>query len=267
MPTLDVSTEWTALFNADGQWVYARLTHAPMDDASLNQDNPEERYPEVEIAQVLFLPEYLDQGPDSEYPYQATSGWFDVASVSYKDIKSLMHYTGRYERISDATPNALLCVSVKNDYLNGADRAFFTDRARWLGWANQTVTPDRYTFETLRELLACVIGWRQMGAYERAEVMFSYYGGDPAGYGDGCYETFAYACKALDIDRADCGDTDEWDAGEDIEEYGPYCDVCDERLYPRNKHSVAHHNYLEERAQYERERLAEQAMDARFDGD
>lgn len=277
---IELTGQWTQLRGNYGTWLYMRES-AVYGERTDDINDEEGNYPDIEVVEILFLPEYMASGEITEpYPYIATEAYTDVQHVSYKDMLDYTRYRGLAKTTWGMAPeeipwadDLLLIMNGKDGVgLTDADRLFFSERIKWIRWNQADKTPDGYTRASLADTLWAVCAWRLLDACGRAEAIFGYRGGDPVGYGRGEFASFEEACNAAGIARYEAEDESEWELGEDnIEPYGPECEECGNPIYPVSRHNTDHWNEMQERAEWDamrlREQLAEQAMNERFEGD
>lgn len=226
--------DYKTLFAADGEWLFMRIEEFERDGA-IGHD--------VDVVRITDLAA-SGSVPDADL---SKHGAYIAESASWWPIEAVK----REDRITVAQSCGYDDGKSWQAQLTPDDTAYLDERRKLCGWdpalaARQGITPEKLD----RETHALHI-WQAASIEQRAEMLFSYYGGDSVGYGSGEYTTLAEAMHDASVPRSALLDPKDYDDDPRMRDgWGAECThkyCIADHIWPRERHMklvaqwMAHH--------------------------
>lgn len=214
--------DYKTVYAADGDWLFVCVEDFERDGV-MGHD--------VEVVRITDLAESgavpdADIGKDGAYMAEGMS-WWPIENVKREDIISAAESAGYDD-------GQLWRVKLTPD-----DETYLDERRKLLGWDAELAARMGITSELLDRQDHALRVWTQADIERRAEMLFSYFGGDTVGYGNGMYTTLAQAMHSAGVPRSALWNTADYD--NDPRERDGWGKECG------HKHCIADHIWPRER--------------------
>jgi hypothetical protein len=211
------------MYAADGDWLFVRVEKYERDGV-MGHDVDVVRI--TDFAESGSLPD-SEIGKDGAYMAESMS-WWPIENVKREDIISAAESAGYDD-------GQLWRVELSPD-----DEAYIAERRKLLGWDANLAARMHITAERIDRDDHALRVWTQADNERRAEMLFSNFGGDTVGYGNGMYTTLADAMHAAGVPREALWNTADYDHDRRMRDgWGRECGhkhCIADHIWPRERH-------------------------------